>query len=67
MKDRLGNVADMLNQAIKLRNTATSREEEHYFEREVYKWKNELMANNINPSDIDSYDFAIKHQYIGFH
>jgi hypothetical protein len=66
MKDRLGNVADMLDQAVRLRDTAASKEEKHYFEREVYKWRNELMQNGVNPSDIDSYDFFITHRFNGF-
>lgn len=66
MKDRLGNVADMLDQAVRLREAATSKEEKHYFEREVYKWRNELMQNGVNPSDIDSYEFFMAHRFNGF-
>lgn len=62
MKDRLGNVADMLMSARELRNKAPiGSEEYHYFQRECYKWENELMANNVNPSDIHSFDFMMAH------
>lgn len=67
MMDRLGNVANMLYKARSLRDQAEhGSEEKHYFERECYKWENELMSNGINPSDIESYDFFIQHQFNGF-
>ena len=66
MKDRLGNVADMLEKALELRNNAKSNEEKHYFDCEAYKWKNELMQNGVNPSDIDSYEFFMAHRFNGF-
>lgn len=28
---------------------------------EIYKWKNELMSNNINPDSIDSFEFQVRH------
>ena len=61
MADRLFNVAEMLKDCYRLRNKATSDQEKHYWEREIYKWKNELMENNINPDSIDSFEFKARH------
>ena len=61
MADRLYNVAEMLKDCYSLRNKATSENERHYWEREIYKWKNELMENNINPDSIDSFEFKVMH------
>lgn len=63
MPDRMYNVAVMLRKARDLKKKAPfGRAEEHYFERECYKWENELMSNNINPTEIDSFEFAVQHK-----
>lgn len=63
MPDRMYNVAEMLRKARELKKKASfGSAEEHYFERECYKWENELMANNINLSEIDSFEFAVQHK-----
>ena len=63
MPDRMYNVAQMLRKARELRLKAPyGSAEEHYFERECYKWENELMANNINPTEIDTFEFDVQHK-----
>ena len=63
MPDRMYNVAEMLRKARELKMKAPfGSVEEHYFERECYKWENELMANNINPTEIDSFEFKVQHK-----
>lgn len=61
MADRLYNVADMLKDCYHLRLEATTAKEKHFWDCEIYKWKNELMANNINPDSIDSLEFQVRH------
>ena len=63
MADRMYNVAQMLREARDLKLKAPyGSEERHYFERECYKWENELMANSINPTDIDTFEFKVQHK-----
>lgn len=61
MADRMYNVAEMLHDCYRLRNEAHSTQERHYWDMEIYKWKNELMSNNINPDSIDSFEFQVRH------
>lgn len=61
MADRIYNVAQMLKDCYSLRNKACSEQERHYWEREIYKWKNELMENNVNPDSINDFEFEVKH------
>jgi len=61
MADRMYNVAEMLKDCYHLRTVASSDKEREFWNREIYKWKNELMANNINPDSIDSFEFQVRH------
>lgn len=61
MTDRIYNVAEMLKTCYGLKNKATTARERDYWEKEIYKWKNELMANNVNPDSIDTLKFQVEH------
>jgi len=61
MADRLYNVAEMLKDCYHLKLQAKSEQERHYWDMEIYKWKNELMENNVNPDSIDSLEFKTRH------
>ena len=59
--DRMGEVAYMLDRAFDLRNSAKSSEEKRYYDQEIYRWKREMLDNNINPSSRDSFEFQMAH------
>lgn len=61
MADRLFNVAEMLKDCYHLKLQAKTDQERHYWDCEIYRWKNELMSNNINPDSIDSFEFKVRH------
>jgi hypothetical protein len=64
MADRMYNVAQMLLKARQFRNEAQyGSAERKYFDRECYKWENELMSNNINPDSIESFEFKVQHGF----
>ena len=62
MADRIYEVAEMLKKAQKFRNNAPAdSKEKDFFAKECYMWSKELLANNINPSDIYSSEFYLHH------
>lgn len=64
MTDRIYNIAQMLQDARRMWQKAKSEEERHFFDVEIYKWKSELLLNNVNPDSIDEIEF--KYQHGGF-
>ncbi len=61
MPDKIYNIADMLKQSKELRLKAETDDERHYFDREIYKWSNQLMSYGINPTDIYTPTFYFNH------